>query len=255
MAWNGATARADLLHSWSDWCGDCLHTQPIFYIFFSFTVCASAILHALARSGTSSSVCTYTVCIPLCTHLCFICVSVCAPAYISPRPQPRFLTFQLRLRGVLTPNLQSSLPPSLPHLSIHLTEGFTLLTVKFTHIHNYVFNQSHLKASRMQPFSGNGRRSTSTLRGLSGLIPAFALPANDWQIFRDGSSQVREAFNLQSGTLGLHAPQHVDPLANQYDCRYWIIHGCLMMCQSQMVLFYLSRSMHRFVRPPSSIAS
>lgn len=23
-----------------------------------------------------------------------------------------------------------------------------------------------------------------------------------------------------------------------------------MMCQSQMVLFYLSRSMHRFVRPP-----
>ena len=39
------------------------------------------------------------------------------------------------------------LPASLaPHLSIHLTKGFTLLTVKFTHIHNYVFNQSHLKA-------------------------------------------------------------------------------------------------------------
>lgn len=54
-----------------------------------------------------------------------------------------------------------------------------LLTVKFTHIHNYVFNQSHLKGSRMQPFFGNSRRSKSTLRGLSWLIPVFVLYTND----------------------------------------------------------------------------
>lgn len=186
-------------------------------------------------------------------HTCvYLCVRL--SAYIS-RPQPRSLTFQAWLSAPSTPHLQSFLPSLAPHLSIHLLEGFTLLTVKFTHIHNYVFNQSHLKASRMQPFFGNSRRSQSALKGLSRLIPVLALYTNHWQIFRDGSSRVQKAFNLQSGTLGLHAPQHVDPLANQYDCRYWIIHGCLMMCQSQMVLFYLLRTMHRFVHPPSSIAS
>lgn len=69
--------------------------------------------------------------------------------------------------------------PSLSRLSIHLGEGFTLLTVKFTHIHNYVFNQSHLKASWMRAFFGSSRRSKSSLGGRSGLIPIEALDAND----------------------------------------------------------------------------
>lgn len=106
--------------------------------------------------------------------LVFICVPVCAPsAKVSHLPAPAL--------GTLTPNLQSLSPPAslAPHLSIHLTEGFTLLTVKFTHIHNYVFNQSHLKASRMQPFFGSGRRSRSALRGLSRLTPVSALCTND----------------------------------------------------------------------------
>lgn len=98
--------------------------------------------------------------------LVFISLSVYQPASAKVSHLPA-LAFSI----LLAPNLQSFLPPSLSHLSIHLTEGFTLLTVKFTHIHNYVFNQSHLKASRMQPFFGSGRGSKSRLRGLSRLIP------------------------------------------------------------------------------------
>lgn len=176
--------------------------------------------------------------------------------YIS-QPQPRLLLPSLAFSILLAPNLQSFLPPlltHLPHLSIQLTEGFTLLTVKFTHIHNYVFNQSHLKGSRMQPFFGSSRRSKSRVGGPSRL-PEWALHTPDRQIFKDESSQVQEAFNLQSGALGLYARQHVDPLAAKYDCRYWIIHGCLIMCQSQMVLFYLLHTVHRFVCPPSRIVS
>lgn len=164
-----------------------VYTRSQSFLFFSPPhVCVR--LHFCMRSRAPAlhqvSVRIQYVCHRAHTLRFYMCDCLCAcihhlPLPPSPRPQPRFLTFQLRLAGALTPNLQSSLPPSLPHLSIHLTEGFTLLTVKFTHIHNYVFNQSHLKAGRMQPFSGNGRRSASTLRGPSGLIPAFALPAND----------------------------------------------------------------------------
>lgn len=201
---------------------------------------------------------SFSLCMHFCARLCVFPYSLFREyiyyvhmyAFVRALVCLFFLCVRLHISGAglsqgLSPSSSGSrhpdssfavLPASLaPHLSIHLAEGFTLLTVKFTHIHNYVFNQSHLKASRMQPFFGNGRRSKSTLKGLSGLIPVSARCTNHWQIFRDGSSRVREAFNLQSGTLGLHAPQHVDPLANQYDCRYWIIHGCLMMCQSQMV--------------------
>lgn len=162
------------------------HAANLFFFFSPPHVCVR--LHFCMRSRAPAlhpvSVRIQYVCHRAHTLRFYMCDCLCAcihhlPLPPSPRPQPRFLTFQLRLAGALTPNLQSSLPPSLPHLSIHLTEGFTLLTVKFTHIHNYVFNQSHLKAGRMQPFSGNGRRSASTLRGPSGLIPAFALPAND----------------------------------------------------------------------------
>lgn len=45
----------------------------------------------------------------------------------------------------------------------------------------------------------------------AGLFLPSLSPLMTDRFFRDGSSQVREAFNLQSGTLGLHAPQHVDP--------------------------------------------
>lgn len=129
-------------------------------------------------------------------HCVCVCISVhtCLPALIVPSvyvhmyASARTLVFislsvyqlasdegshlpALAFSTLLPPNLQSLLPPSLSHLSIHLAEGFTLLTVKFTHIHNYVFNQSHLKATRMQPFFGSGRRSKSRLGGPSRLIP------------------------------------------------------------------------------------
>lgn len=163
------------------------HAANLFF-FFLHRTCACVCISACARvlRHFIQYLYVYSMYATVHTRYVFICVTVCAPAYIIT-PPPSLPSASAKVSHLPapargrpdSPNLQSSLPPSLPHLSIHLTEGFTLLTVKFTHIHNYVFNQSHLKAGRMQPFSGNGRRSASTLRGPSGLIPAFALPAND----------------------------------------------------------------------------
>lgn len=160
-----------------------------FLFFFLHRTCVCARLHFCMRSRAPAlhpvSVRIQYVCHRAHTLRFYMCDCLCAcihhhPPSPSPSASAKVSHLPAPARGRPdSPNLQSSLPPSLPHLSIHLTEGFTLLTVKFTHIHNYVFNQSHLKAGRMQPFSGNGRRSASTLRGPSGLIPAFALPAND----------------------------------------------------------------------------
>lgn len=150
-------------------------------------------------------------CLRLCVPWVYVhmyahmCVFICCLHMMSHPATAKVSHLPAQALNTLTHHLQSVLFPCTPHLPIHLTEGFTLLTVKFTHIHNYVFNQSHLKASRIKPFLGNGRRSKSTLRGLSWLIPFSAICANDWQTFRGGSRWVREAFNLQSGIPGPHA--------------------------------------------------
>lgn len=129
-------------------------------------------------------VCSLSICTYVCTH---VCVFICFLHMMSHPATAKVSHLPAQALNTLTHHLQSVLFPCTPHLPIHLTEGFTLLTVKFTHIHNYVFNQSHLKASRIKPFLGNGRRSKSTLRGLSWLIPSSAICANDRQTFRGGS--------------------------------------------------------------------
>lgn len=122
-------------------------------------------------------VCSLSICTYVCTHVC-VCLFVCLHMMYHPATA-KVSHLPAQALNTLTHHLQSVLFPCALHLPIHLTEGFTLLTVKFTHIHNYVFNQSHLKASRIKPFLGNGRRSKSTLRGLSWLIPFSAICAND----------------------------------------------------------------------------
>lgn len=125
--------------------------------------------------------------------LCWICVSVSARTHThthlyimySGLSTQRLSVCTVGLRqGFPPPSSQSSAPssfaafpslarPSLAlHLSIHLSEGFTLLTVKFTHIHNYVFNQSRLRAGWLRAFSGTSRRSKSSLGGASGPLPS-----------------------------------------------------------------------------------
>lgn len=97
-------------------------SQSFLFFFSTARVRASAFLHALACSCTSSSICTYTVCMPPCTHVTFLYVwlsvrlHTSSPPLPSPRPQPRFLTFQLRLAGALTLLICS--PPCLPRYPI-----------------------------------------------------------------------------------------------------------------------------------------
>lgn len=121
--------------------------------------------------------------------LCWICVSVSVHTHtfvhnvqlsvhtafvcLYSRPPPGFPTSQLsELCSLLICSLPLPRPSLALHLSIHLSEGFMLLTVKFTHIHNYVFNQSRLRAGWLRAFSGTGRRSKSSLGGASGPLPS-----------------------------------------------------------------------------------
>lgn len=185
------------------------------------------------------------------SHLILVCL-FCVSDYISQR-HPRSLTAQLWLGApwhLICSPLRFSRSPSLhpSHRGFHAPN-------REIHPQSQLCLQSEPSQSRLDPGFLWEQQEAQINTGPSWLIPVTALCTNDWQIFREAFGVVWEAFNLQSGTLGLHTPQHVDPFANQYDCRYWIIHRCLMICQSQLVLFYLLPTMHRFLHPLSSIAS
>lgn len=101
------------------------HAANLFFFFFSTArVCVRVCISACARVLLHfiQYLYVYSMYATVYTRYVFICVTVCAPAYIitpslpSPRPQPRFLTFQLRLAGALTLLICS--PPCLPRYPI-----------------------------------------------------------------------------------------------------------------------------------------